>query len=269
MSLSFDKINDDSKPIAIYNNGKEEKFVFLTPDDYEFGRGVNKSDAGAKKIKLSDKSHGSFFPVINPVKNGENDRIYISGRSGIGKSYKFIRPYILEFKKRYPKSKVFFFSSKMKDMAVDDLPIIRLNVDDNFIENPPRLDDFKSNISNSANLLVFDDVQDYPSAKHIKALYRFRNEAIRNGRSYKIYTLFLYHKPTAGHDTAEQIFESTAAVIFPNKSGFNDYDRLLETYLGIRDSKTKELLKRSKSDYVYISKSTPAFVVSDKYILAL
>ena len=269
MSLSFEKINKESKPIALYyGKDGEEKFVFLTQDDYEFGEGTNKHE-GAKKLKLDESSSSHFFPLVNPVKNGQNDRIYISGRSGIGKSYHFIRPYILEFLKRYPKGKVFFYSSKKKDIAVDDLPIIRLEVNDKFVENPPKLDDFKSKFANIPNLIVFDDIQDYEKKSYVKALYRFRDEAVRNGRSYKIYTLFLFHKPTAGKDTTEQIFEASGAVIFPNKSGHHDYDRLLEVYLGIKDRKTKEILKRSKSNYVYISKSSPAFVVSNKYILAL
>ena len=118
------------------------------------------------------------------------------------------------------------------------------------------------------NLIIFDDIQDYPTKNINKLVARFRDEVLRNGRSLGIYTIYVNHKPNAGFDTAEQIFESTAVVMFPKQAGFNDYDRMMTQYLGIKNSDVK-ILKNARSKYVYVSKSQPAYAVTDNYVLVL
>jgi len=265
MSLSLEPENDHSINIAnIY--GKNKNNIFLNDNGFDFDN-IGDKKMGVKKIVLQD-DRDFIFPLVNDHRNGTNDRIFICGKSGCGKTYKFIRPYIKHFLSKYPSSKVYFFSSKLEDKAVDDLPIIRVKVDDKFVESPPDIRLF-TNKNKNPNLVVFDDVQDYKTNTINKAVQRLRDEILRNGRSLGLYIIYVWHKPADYKNTEIQIFESTATVCFPKTSGHDDYDYMLKRYLGVSKDETKKILKNAKSNYVYITKKSPAVAISDKYILVL
>ena len=265
MSLSFEPINDESAPIAkIY--GKDKKIVYLNDEGYNFNDSRKGVRDGIKKIVLYNDD-SSIFPLIHENDDGQNDRIFICGKSGCGKTYNFIRPYIIDFYKKF-KSNIWFFSSKPQDDAVDDLPIKRVEIDDKFVENPPDVREF-ANQNKHPNLVVFDDVQDYKKKTYNKAVQQLRDEILRNGRSMAIYIIYVWHKPADHKNTEQQIFESTATVIFPKTSGHDDYDYLMKRYLGLSNAEQKNLLKKAKSKYVYVTKKSPAVAISDKYILLL
>lgn len=263
MSLSFEPENENSKLISHIFTDKNIKDVYITDNDFSFDSGKEKKK-GCKKIVLQNPNH-YIFPYIEN-KKGTNTRIYICGKSGVGKTYNFIRPFVRFYLKKN-KSKCFFFSSKPHDDAIDDLPIIRYDVDDDFVENPPKIEEFAPK-NNKRNLVIFDDIQDYKTKQQNKAVEQLRNEILRNGRSMSIDILYVNHKPNQGAITAEQIFEATATVIFPKQSGHSDYDLILDRYLGVKASDRK-ILKNAKSKYVYISKSQPAYAITDNYILVL
>lgn len=259
MSLSFND-GEDKKLICTIYDKKIKKHIYITSKNYDFDKSTSNEKNDIKKIVLENKE-SFIFPYIT---DKDNERIYISGKSGSGKTYNFIRPYIINFLNKF-KSNVYYFSSKMKDNAVDDLDIIRVEPD--YIENKELLiSDFTT--KNKKNLIVFDDIQDYKTKKLNEKVAQFRNEVLRNGRSEGLYILYVNHKPNAGFQTAEQIFEATAVVIFPKQSGESDYNLMMSKYLGIKP-KEMEILKNAKSKYVYISKSKPAYAISDNYVLSL
>jgi hypothetical protein len=265
MSLSFEPENENSKHIANIYDGKKTKKIYINDSGFDFESSHN-NKSGVKKIVL-DNEKKYIFPIIHNYEDGHNDRIFVCGKSGCGKTYRFIRPYIIHFLNKYKGSKVYFFSSKTEDKAVDDLPIIRVKVDDNFVLNPPDIRKFSNNNSNP-NLIVFDDIQDYKKKSYNNSVQQLRDEIARNGRSHGLYVIYLWHKPADRKNTEIQIFESTASVIFPKTSGHDDYDYMASRYLGVKPE-TMEILKRAKSNYVYITKSSPAVAISDKYIIVL
>ena len=264
MSLSLKNENNDFKPIA-QMIGQKKNIIYLNDNEEVDMSGEVMGGQKLRKLKIID-GKSEFFPIISKEYK-QNERIFICGKSGCGKTYYFIRPYIIEFLRVFKGSKVYFFSSKSEDEAVDDLPIKRVHIDDDFVENPPDIRQFTN--KDKINLVVFDDIQDYQNQKQNKAVARLRDEMLRNGRSLGLYLVYVWHKPADRKNTEQQIFESTATVIFPKTSGHDDYNYMMERYLGIKNVKTRNLLSKAKSNFVYVIKKSPSVAISNNYILVL
>lgn len=265
MSLSYEPQNENSKHVANVHSKRGIVPIYVNDNGFDFDNGTAENH-GIKKMVLDDEKK-CIFPVIHDNGDGQNDRIFVCGKSGCGKTFRFIRPYIQQFLKKYKNSKVYFFSSKAEDKAVDDLNIIRIPVDDKFVQKIPDIRKFQ-NPNGQPNLIVFDDIQDYKKKSYNTAVQQLRDEIARNGRSLGLYTVYLWHKPADRKNTEIQIFESTGTVIFPKTSGHDDYDYMASRYLGVKPEKL-EILKRAKSNYVYITRSSPAVAITDRYIMVL
>lgn len=244
-------------PIYILDN--------TTDVDFETGKVKTRDDIskGASKLKILHAKE-YFFPQVTNFKDKEqNDRIYICGKSGSGKSFHFIRPYIIEYHSMYPKNKILLFSSKVKDRALDDLKYMsRVIVDDDLLENPIEITQLEG------TLCIFDDIEDFPKKTITKAVLKLLEELLRNGRSQNTFILYTHHQPTDYKNTRLMLHEATAIVIFPcaETGGQHDYDYLLDKYLPISEL-NKKIIINCRSKYVYISKSNPQIIISDKYIL--
>ena len=260
MSFVFGELKKDNIPIAtLYDNSKIKNIVSYIdsdklPDDTE----------KLTQIRLNNPNE-TFFPYINDFKEtNQTQRFFVSGESGVGKSF-FIVKYILEFKKKYPKSKILFFSSKLQDENIDKLKFIeRVNVDDDILTNPYTLAEIAEN--SKPCLVVFDDIEDYQSKKITKEIDRLLNEILRNGRSYGIYCIYTHHQPADYKATRNLCFEATHCVIFPKRAGKDAYNYFLEKKLNL-NKKIVEKINGLKSNFVCIKKNIPKCVISDKYIL--
>lgn len=268
MSITVGGLESSNKKIIGKIYGKHSNPIYIEDNEFDFSHGDSKTN-GAKKIKVQSES-SNIFPEIANFKDGQNDRIFVTGKSGCGKSYGFIRPYIRAFKHKYGKKAiVYLFSSKPSDIALDDLDIKRINVNEDILLNPPNIKDFCNKDKKLPNLIVFDDIQDYKSKKINEAVARFRDEVMRNGRSLGLFSVFVNHVPTDYRQTKDQLFESTACVIFPKTSGHSDYDYMMQKYLGIKDANSMHLIKKAPSKFVYVSKKSPSFAMSDNYVIML
>jgi hypothetical protein len=269
MSLSFEPISEESVKIAELE-GQKKGFVYVTDSDYDFENGENsrKTSKSLEKIKLLDDK-SKIFPVISDNTDGRGMCIYVTGANGVGKTYHFIRPFIIRFFRKFPSSKVYYFSSKPEDKAVDDLKIIRVKINDSFVNKLPDIRTFAPKDVLRPNLLIFDDVQDFDTSKKNKAVWTFRDQVMRNGRSLGIYTIMVWHESCDYKNTKSMIYESTACVIFPKNGGDADYEYFLDKYIGIKDLEKRKLLKRAKSKFVYITKKSPRTAISDNYIVLL
>ena len=95
---------------------------------------------------------------------------------------------------------------------------------------------------------------------------RLRDEILRNGRSFGIYSIFVHHNPTDYKATRNQIFEANKVVIFPKRSGKGTYNYLMEKKL-LLSKEHIDLINNLKSNFVCISKQVPKSIISDKYII--
>jgi hypothetical protein len=223
----------------------------------------DEDEEGLDKLRLQDNS--SFFPVIPDFKEDEQvDRIYVCGETGCGKS-SFIAEYVRHFLGQYPKATLLLFSSKKEDKCLDTFrQIRRVPIDDDIYHNPYTLQEISSN--SKPTLCIFDDIEDFPNKKINKEVERLRDEIMRNGRSYGIYSIFVHHNPTDYKATRNMIFEANKVVIFPKRSGKGTYNYLLEKKLLISKEQI-ELVNNLKSSYVCIVKQIPKCIIADKYLM--
>ena len=251
MSVNF---NGDGRIIAdIYDDGGELiKQVFY-----------NEDEEGLDKLRLQDGSQ--FFPVIPDYEEDEQvDRVYVCGETGCGKS-SFIREYVMKFLGMYPKATLLLFSSKKEDKCLDAIKQVkRVNIDEDILHNPYTLAEISSNTK--PTLCIFDDIEDFPNKKINNEVARLRDEILRNGRSYGIYSIFVHHNPTDYKATRNMIFEANKVVIFPKRSGKGTYNYLLEKKLLISKEQI-DLINNLKSNFVCIVKQIPKCIIADKYLM--
>lgn len=251
MSLNFE---GDGKHIAtIYTpNNKPIKEVF-----------ADEEEGGLDKIRLNDDTH-FFISIQDYDENKQVDRVYVCGETGCGKS-SFIKLYILHFHQQYPQASVLLFSSKNEDECMDKIPYInRVNIDEDILHNPYTLKEISSN--SEITLCVFDDIEDFSSKKINNEVARLRDEVLRNGRSYGIFSIFVHHNPTDYKATRNMIFEANKVVIFPKRSGKGTYNYLMDKKL-LLDKECRDLINNLKSSWVCINKQVPKSIISDKYIM--
>lgn len=258
MSLYFEKQTNSIKIADIIKNAKfNGEIYYKNIDD------IPEDEQLLTKMRLNEENE-SFFPSITNFNDSEQvDRVYITGETGVGKT-SFIRKYIIMFTHKYPKSKIFFISSKQQDKEIDDLPVERIKIDDDILINRLSLIEFSK--KSKPSLIVFDDVEDFQNKKINVEIARFRDEVMRNGRSYGMYSLFVNHNPCDYYKTRSQIFEANKIVIFPRRSGSGTYDYLLEKKLNLNKEIVK-MINNLKSSFVCINKNIPKIIISDKYII--
>jgi hypothetical protein len=258
MSISLEPLTANSKPIAQAFIDKSNDIIYINDID-----DIDENDKILTKMRLNEEND-YFFPVI-PNTTSEPNFIYISGPTGCGKTL-FCRNYVINFLIKYPKSKVLLFSSKTKDVNIDDLPIIRIKIDDDILINQISLDEIAAH--SKPVLVIFDDIEDFKNKKINIEVARLRDEVLRNGRDKNIFGLFVNHDPTDYFRTRVILKECNKYVIFPRRAGVGVYDRLLTFYLKV-PLKTQNVITKLKSKYVMINKDVPRYVLTDKYIMVL
>ena len=195
------------------------------------------------------------FQVV-PDKDKDRTSIFIVGRNGSGKSY-WIRDYILEFIKRFPKYPIYLFSSKNEDENLDKISKIkRIPINNTFIEDPINYED----LSNS--LCIFDDI-DGLRGKLKDEIYYLRDKILKNGRSYKIHIISTNHDST-GKDVQAPLNESDMIVFF-----MKNYNRclryLLENYIGLEKEQIAKL-RRNKTRATTYMKTYPNVIIQERNI---
>ncbi len=263
MSLNF----EDGIPIAtVYNkNNYPIKNVFYKDKNDDESESEDDDDENnLTKIRMNDPNL-HFFPHIKSYKDADEqvDRCYITGETGSGKST-FVKAYVQKFMKKFPKAKMYLFSSKDEDKQLDSIKSIeRVKVDDDILTNPYNLKELT--MGKKPTLVIFDDIEDFKNAKINKEVARLRDEILRNGRSYGIYCLYCNHNPCDYKNTRNQIFESNKIIIFPKRAGDGSYTYLLEKKLNLSKDTIKKISSLNSS-FVCINKNIPKSIISDKYI---
>jgi hypothetical protein len=238
------------QPIAIIKSDDKKKQVL--PTIY-----VDDSDAARTSYnQLLLKPKEKFQQIPNP--KTERQIIYVTGRSGSGKSY-FTLHYCNEYKKLYPDRPVYLFSALESDETLDKLKgLKRIKLSDDFCnDNEIEAEDFKE------SLVIFDDT-DVISSKTIRnKVNQIMNQILQIGRHFQISCIITTHTCCNGNSTKIILNEAHSVVIFPNGLGNRSMKYLLDSYLGLDKNQIKKI-KNLNSRWVSINKSFPMCILSEK-----
>lgn len=203
-------------------------------------------------------------------KQAQRDVLYISGASGVGKSY-FISRYCLEFNKIFDKSPIYFLSAKnLKDEEdfdqVDNIKQIDIKDIDmlhNLVADGQSFAHFahKSGFS----LVIFDDAEGL-SKEQQKYVDNIMESVVQVGRSKGIYVIISKHVLLNGQKTKVIINECTKYVLFTESLNHYTITRFLKEYMGFDKAEINQV-KTSKSKYCIINKQVPKYLMFEHEII--
>lgn len=246
--IDEDEINENHKP-----GYKTNPYRFFNDNEIEKEIGSKKPkivrrtiQEKIKKGKYKDRTGIEFElndGILDPIPdiNLEREIIYISGRSGSGKSV-FCANYLRNYCDVYPDNDIYLFSYFPNDPAFDDFrsdgPVkyrnrmIVVPLDNEYLE------DIKSgtqltekDLCNSA--VVFDDVDTIPNKKIRDSILDLRDQVLQTGRKDCITALCTNHVLCNGNSTQCLLNESDKIVLFPRNGSSYQFDRFLLRYCQI------------------------------------
>jgi hypothetical protein len=203
-------------------------------------------------IRLPEESK---FQII-PDYEKERDILYITGASGSGKTT-FTAGYIKEYKKTFKKNEIYVFSALKEDETLDKLGVKRIKIDNNLIEDPLTIDDFKN------SLVIFDDIDVIGEKKLREAVYKVLNSILETGRHTKTSCVNTNHLPTNKGETRRILNEAHAVVYFPHSGSVRGINYLLMDYVGLTKKDIQEI-KGMKSRWCCIFKNYPQIAMTEK-----
>jgi hypothetical protein len=234
-------------PLAIIKNSKTKKIPLLSIDDKD----------GAKKIynEITLTGDEEFQCIPNP--ETERQILYITGRSGSGKSY-YTLHYCLEYKKMYPKRDIYMFSALGEDSTIDKLKgLKRIKLTEAFCNEEITSEDFKN------AMVIFDDTDVISDKKIRNKVNSIMNNILQVGRHHNTSCIITTHTACNGKDTKIILNEAHSITIFPNGLGNRSLKYLLDSYLGLDKVQCKKI-KKLNSRWVSIVKTFPMSIISQK-----
>jgi len=264
------------KPIAEVKGGSlTGKFLYL----HKKIDPIPEKDGFFDEITLADGMF-QFFP---DPRDNFSDVITMSGARGVGKSSyaSLLAGKIKKVLKLKDNDVIVVKKSKIEDPAfeyrINEIEMAKgsspekvtdysqkglcpayLYVDDNFLADPPTIDDIAHD--RQPKVVILDDLDTIADSKLKKAYIKFQNSLIEEGRKYNVYVIVCNHRLCAGSDTKALLTESTYITFFP--SGLTaDFKYCLQRYCDMSPSLILEL-KKSKSQWVMYSQHSPKFVLT-------
>lgn len=220
-------------------------------EDSEPARLIERALAGEHCSSIRAPAGGSF--ILHPSETPE--RVYVAGPSGAGKST-ITAQYIREWCDMHPDKPVFLFSTHDGEKAYEELPVTQIDLDQDFLEDPPGLAELKG------SLVIFDDTDNLQDKHLQRAVQAVNNDLLANGRKHGIYTITLNHQISDYSRTRTQLNEANRVVVFPNAGGTYHITRFLKVYAGFDKVQTKRFLDTS-SRWACLGTTIPGYVVTE------
>ena len=248
------------KPIAEIHGGPEDgELLYLHAKD-PYSKSLK--SGFFDEITLKPNQHFEFFP---DVREDQTDCITLSGKKGVGKS-------VLASKLAQKMKEVFNLDdndvivvkkSDIEDKAFKNLNPAYIYANDEFLENPPTLDEITED--GRPKVLILDDLDNIQSNKLKKAVVNFKDELYREGRKFGVMVITCNHRMCSGKDTKAELTESSYFLFFP--AGItSDFKYCLQKYADLSLDFIREL-KHEKSRWVMVHNESPMFILSEKRAL--
>lgn len=223
------------------------------------------------------------------IEENQRQAVYISGPSGAGKSTQ-AADMVEKLEKRYPEFKdcpIYFFttnstsdpafkrferSKKDQELArqMEMYPLIH-------VEKPPKPQRFFPMFMKDPDVqaelvkqdpaefntcaVIFDDWQSQPE-EWKRWTMSFVNELLTHSRKNKVFIVMITHVTRQGFTTQTIIFECDTYVLFP-KSNYSSVESFAKEYANLKPKQLEDF-KNHKGRCIYIRKSFPTYICSDK-----
>lgn len=210
----------------------------------------------AKNV-LAEKAKKEFIihdgEVIPIPRIESTSRVYVCGPTGSGKSV-FTSKYSQEFKKIYPKRRLFVFSDVEKDEVIDRLKPVRIKLDHEIVDTPMHPDEVRD------SLCIFDDIDSIQDKKVSEAICSFRDSLLKRGRHENVNVIVTGHQITNYRDTRTILNECNYVCFFPKSGSTHGIRYMLKTYMGMNTDQINKIFDLP-SRWVCVHKNYPLFVI--------
>lgn len=246
--------------IKIKGNRKKE-YIYINENDIYNSESDDNKNKNDKTLTTNIKiKNGRILPLPNTQ---IVEKIYISAPSGAGKST-FISNWINEAlkMKQFKNDDVILFSSIEQDEVLDKHDPLRVELNEELIENPLNGEDVKNSI------VIFDDTDTIQCTQINKAVLDFKNYLLEQGRHFNTRLLITSHILSDREKTKRTLNEATAICLFPRSGTTELIKKFLKDKLGFSKKQIKKMLNL-KSRWVCIYKTAPMYIISEREIYIL
>jgi hypothetical protein len=209
------------------------------------------------KRELAVKNRYEYFSedgllCVYPSKQSE--RVYVAGKSGAGKST-FTAQYIREYQEMFPDRRVVLFSTHDDEKAYKKLNIVQVELDEEFLESPPTLDEL------AECLVVFDDTDNLQDKQLQQAINGVNADLLANGRKYNIHVITLAHQ-LMDYCRSRTLLNEANRVVFFNGGSAYHIQRYMKVYAGLEPKQIRRILN-SKSRWTCLGLTLPNYVINE------
>ena len=248
--LSFKK-QKNSRIIAKTITKDKQKSHILYLNTYDNEKDKKNNSTSDKRNEINIKNG-----VLQPLPNKDIiEKIYVSAPSGAGKSHfvanwvkygeKYIKPAVEDF---------YIFSSIKYDKPLDDLDPIRIDLDDDLVDDMLELEDVQDSI------VLFDDIDTIVDTKLKKEIQKFRDFLLEQGRHENVRLLMTSHFLSNYKETRTMLNESTAVCFFPNIASAYHIIRFLKMHAGF-DKKQIEWILNLNTRWICFYRTVPQYLI--------
>lgn len=265
MAFELKKFNENDHIPKEYT--KIAEFVIDNPEEgnpfiqrhLKKGIYIKETDTKSDKNKIINIDSTTYIlsPYLKLEKN-QVHRIAVFGMSGSGKST-YIARHIIDQLCEDNSILVYIFTTNTHDPEYDrphsshNIKPHRINLKD------PTLFMLECEYFKNS-LLIFDDIERITDKPTLNFVLQFRNQCLENSRKYNTHIVSVSHDMLSAGLNKVVKSEMTACVLYPKYNQYHQTSVFLKTYLGLDDTKIKEISKL-KSRWVYIKRNVPQYMV--------
>ena len=207
-------------------------------------------------------SDGTLQPLPNKDKT---ERLYIAGPSDSGKSY-YCSKYLTEYKKMFPKKKIYIFSDVDEDEVLDKLEPIRIKLDHSLVENEIKPEELKN--GKEGSLVLFDDIDSIQDKKIFNSIGKLRDALLKRGRHENITVLVTNHNISDYNKTRVVLNEANGITVFPKSGATHGVQRVLKVYCGLGKEQIKRIFDLP-TRWCLVTKNFPMYVMYSQGVYLL
>ena len=245
-------------PVAVIRDGEHDG-EFVTFRDRNGVATLHVEDVRQPALHLASGK----FEVLPLCQKDQVDRLFVSGQSGVGKSY-FIAQYAKNYKRLFPDNNVYVISRHDDDPTLDKkIPgLKRLKITEELLEVDIDITDFAD------SLLIMDDYDTVADKKLYALLSKLRDDILQNGRHHRTYMCMVSHQILDYKKTRMLLLESTKVVFFC-RSGQYQIRNFLKQYQSLDKDQINTIMKLPSRWCCLVKNTYPNVLISEKTMFIL